>query len=348
MHDRWMIYGAYGFTGRLCALEAARRGDRPVLAGRSEAKLLALAEETELPHRVCDLSPGALREALEDIDVVVHCAGPFSATHAPMIEACIETKTHYLDVTGELAVLESIYGQHDAIAAAGITAIPAIGFDVVPTDCVAKTLADRLDGATALELAFSSSGRPSKGTKKSTVEGLQKPGMIRKGGVLTEVPAAWKLKDFDFGDGRKACVSIPWGDVSSAYRSTGIGDIVVFMAMPKSQARVIQLGRPFMGVLRLPAVQKTLKSFVESGAADPDDDELQRTDSHVWGEVRAPDGRTEQMQIRVPNGYLLTANSAVEATHRLLEGDIERGALTPSQAFGAEYVFSLDGVREIR
>lgn len=347
MHDRWLIYGANGFTGRLCAKEAASRGLTPVLAGRSEGPVRALAESLSLEWRTFSLDQASIRPALEDVALVLHCAGPFSTTHAPMIDACIAARAHYLDVTGELLVLESIYGRHEALEAAKVTAIPAIGFDVVPTDCVAATLAERLAGATKLELAFASTGRPSKGTKKSTVEGLQRPGVIRKGGLLADVPAAWATKEVDFADKRRTCVSIPWGDVSSAYRSTGIGDIVVYMAMPANQIRAIRLARPLMGLLRVPALQRLLERRVEAGDAGPDDQAMARAKSYIWGRVETADGRSAQMQIRTPNGYLLTANSAVEAARRLLEGGVAFGALTPAQAFGAGYVFDLNGVQEV-
>lgn len=343
-----MIYGAYGYTGDLCARRAIELGMTPVLAGRNADRVGALAAELGLPHLAFSLDdPAAVRDALADAQVVLHCAGPFSSTYAPMIEACIDTKTHYLDVTGELQVLEGVYALHERIAAASITAIPAIGFDVVPTDCVAATLVARLPDATSLELAFTSDGRPSRGTMKSTVEGLAAPGMIRKGGVLTVVPAAWRTKTIEFSVGKRACVSIPWGDVSSAYRSTGIGDIVVYMSMPPATIRSLRLARPLLKLAGTGPMQRLLKGQVERRGTNPSADERAAATSEIWGRVEAADGRAVETRLTTPNGYVLTANSAVEAVRRLLAGGIPSGGQTPSSAFGADYAVSLPGIREI-
>src|SRR6185436_9617383 len=99
---RWLIYGANGYTGELVARRALATGERPVLAGRAGPSIEALAGDLGLEPRVAALSDG---------DVVAHCAGPFAATARPMVDACLATGTHYLDVTGEVEVFEEIYGR---------------------------------------------------------------------------------------------------------------------------------------------------------------------------------------------------------------------------------------------
>jgi short subunit dehydrogenase-like uncharacterized protein len=102
-----MIYGANGYTGEMIAREAAKRGMRPILAGRNEAAVTALANKLSLPSRVFSLNDeAAVLEGLNEVDLVLHCAGPFSETAEPMMMACLQTKTHYLDITGEISVFE--------------------------------------------------------------------------------------------------------------------------------------------------------------------------------------------------------------------------------------------------
>jgi short subunit dehydrogenase-like uncharacterized protein len=140
MADRveWMIYGANGYTGHLVAVEARRRGLRPVLAGRRAGPIEMLAAELRMPARVFDLADArSAAAAVADMAVVAHCAGPFAATSAQMIDACLTSRTHYLDITGELEVFLAAQCRHADAQATGIVICPGVGFDVIPTDCVA-------------------------------------------------------------------------------------------------------------------------------------------------------------------------------------------------------------------
>lgn len=172
----WLLYGAYGFTGRLIAREAVERGHRPVLAGRDADETAALADALSLEHGVFGLDEeGALREALAGVDAVVHAAGPFSRTWRPMVEACLATGTHYLDITGEVEVFEALHALDGRASDAGVALLPGVGMDVVPSDCLAARLAERLPDATHLELALHSTGGPSRGTARTQVEALGEP-----------------------------------------------------------------------------------------------------------------------------------------------------------------------------
>lgn len=105
--SNWLIYGANGYTGELIAREAVRQGLKPTLAGRNKAKVEALAQELGLDYKAFGLdNVNAISEQLQGFKLVMHCAGPFSATSKPMMEACIKAGAHYLDITGEIAVFE--------------------------------------------------------------------------------------------------------------------------------------------------------------------------------------------------------------------------------------------------
>ena len=141
MKKKWMIYGANGYTGKLIAKQARKRGMKPILAGRNNESIEVIAAETGFDFLVFDLDDAsAVNKALQGISIVLHCAGPFSATSQPIIEACLRNGCHYLDITGEISVFANAHKQSDEARHADVVLMPGVGFDVVPTDCLAATL----------------------------------------------------------------------------------------------------------------------------------------------------------------------------------------------------------------
>jgi short subunit dehydrogenase-like uncharacterized protein len=340
---RWLIYGANGYTGELVARRALAEGERPVLAGRTGPSVAALAGDLGLEHLVVALSDAAsLRAALADVDAVAHCAGPFSATARPMVEACLATGTHYLDVTGEIGVFEEIYRRHDEAVAAGVVLLPGGGFDVVPTDCLAARLAAALPGATELELAFAlRGGRASRGTLRSALEGMSAGGVRRVDGRLVPTPPGRPSRTVEFPTGRASVGAIRWGDLASAYRSTGIPTITTYARLaPGGLMRVA--GPPLGRLMALGPVRRAAAALVGRLPAGADAVARARSRCEVWGEVRDAAGRTVSGTLTGPDPYDLTADAVVRAVTRLAEAP--PGAHTPSTAFGPEFVETLDGV----
>lgn len=343
---RWMIYGANGYTGGIIAQTAAAQGKAPILAGRSAAKIKALADRLGLEWRVFSLDEKEkTKQSLHDIDVLLHCAGPFSATSAPMVEACIATKTHYLDITGEIAVLEAIKARSDDAKKAACSLIPAVGFDVVPTDCLANILHKALPDATHLEMAFCGEGATSPGTVKTMIEMLGDGGCVRRQGEITKVPAAYKQKNITFSDETRWCMTIPWGDISTAYTSTGIPNIEVYTWVPKLAARLSRLCSPIMGVMNYKPLQDFLKRKVEGKIQGPDEQTRKAGCMRVWAKVSNDKGESREALLDVAEGYHFTVISSLAAVERLLSGEVATGALTPAQAFGEDYVTTLDKSR---
>ena len=224
-----MIYGVTGYTGRHCALEATRRGLHPIIAGRDHERVAKVASELDLPYRVFNLasSEQCVRE-LREVQLVLNCAGPFSATARPFLEACRASRTHYLDVTGEIAVFEYVHQLADIWKQAGIVALPGVGFDVVPTDCMAAMLKEALPSAHFLRLAFKSrKGKLSPGTAKTMIEGFGQGCTVRRAGLLEQKAFGSISEVLPYPGGPSLSVVIPWGDVSTAYYSTGIPNIEV-------------------------------------------------------------------------------------------------------------------------
>jgi short subunit dehydrogenase-like uncharacterized protein len=340
----WMIYGANGYTGELIAREAVARGHRPVMAGRNETALRALAGELDLETRVFGLDdPAVMDRELEGVTAVVHAAGPFVHTSRPMVEACLRTGTHYLDVTGEIAVFEAVMRCDEDARRAGVSLIPGVGFDVVPSDCLAAMLAGRMPDATHLELAFTGKGgTASRGTLKTMIEGMPHGGAIRKDGKITKVPAAWEAKDIPFTCGVRHAMTIPWGDVSTSFYSTGIPNIRVYTGVPRKTVTRMRIMRPFFSLLKIGMMRRMLQSFVDKKQG-PDAAMRARARMYLWGQVSREGADPITMTMETPEGYALTAMTAVRSLERVLSG-IEPGAWTPSKAFGADYVLEFEGV----
>jgi short subunit dehydrogenase-like uncharacterized protein len=346
---RLAIYGATGYTGELIAREAVRRGLQPVLAGRNEAAVAEFAQELGCDYRIASLDdPGALDRALQGATVTIHCAGPFSATSAPMVAACLRQRSHYLDITGEIDVLEAVHARDPAARQAGVVLCPATGFDVVPTDCVAARLRQELPDATYLSLGFASRGRPSRGTLKTSIENLARGGRIRSAGRITPVAHAFRERDIDFGEGMLTAVTIPWGDVSTAYWTTGIGNIECYIAMPAASIARLRRLNTFGGLLRLGPLQGLLKRMVSRGPAGPDAAARAANTMLVWGEAQAPSGDRVTARVRVANGYDVTVHASLAIAQHLLAGKpAEPGHRTPSQVMGSSFVETLPGSSRI-
>jgi len=345
---RWIIYGANGYTGQLIACEARRRKLTPVLAGRSEAKITALAEKLDCECRFFPLKePTEIARHLEDVTVVLHCAGPFSATSAPMLEACLLSKTHYLDITGEIAVFEYAFEQDERARSAGVIICPGVGFDVIPTDCIAASLKRVLPDADHLALGFASRSGYSSGTAKTAVEGFGQGGKIRRAGGIIRVPLAYKVRQIDFGDGEQRAMTIPWGDVSSAYYTTGIPNIEIYIAATPgviAWARMLNTLRP---LLALSLVQGFLQRRITNRVTGPSESQRQQLPAYVWGEVSNTAGESRTARIRTANGYEVTVNGSLGVVLKLLDDPPAGGSYTPSQLMGSGFVSTLPGSGEL-
>jgi short subunit dehydrogenase-like uncharacterized protein len=345
MRADWMIYGANGYTGELIARHAVAGGQRPVLAGRNADALASLARELGLPWRAFPLDrPDELDAGLEGMGAVVHAAGPFSRTSRPMTDACLRRRVNYLDITGEIGVLEALAERDREARSAGVSLLPAVGFDVVPTDGLAAHLKRRLPGATALSLAFKTTGRMSRGTMRTALERLGEGGWVRRGSVLTPVPSGWKVREVDFGRGPERAVTIPWGDVATAWRTTGIPDIEVYLAAPARLIRTLRIARWLGPILRTGFLRRLALRRVASAPPGPSNAERERGRCWIWGEVVDDEGRRAVSRMITPEGYTLTARAAVAAAGRVLAGMVPAGFQTPSLAFGADFPLELEGV----
>lgn len=346
MASRLIVYGSTGYTGKLIAELAVKKGLPVVLAGRNEEKLKAQSkalggvewqqvslEDAESLDRLLGGGDGA-----SERKVVLHCAGPFFRTYKQMAAACLRNGAHYLDITGEIDVFEGLASISSEFEKAGLMAMPGTGFDVVPTDLVASELASQIPDATELELAFMTKGtRASHGTASSVTSRLGNGGVVRRDGRFKPVPTAWKVKEIEFEKGEpRICVSIPWGDVSTAYHSTGISNITVYMSVPPSSVKWLKASNLINPLLRTSLVRGTIQKRIDNGPEGPTEQQRENGRSLIWGKVLNAAGEEKEMRLSTFEGYKLTVLTSVKIASYVLQGKFLPGFQTPSRVFRME------------
>ena len=342
-NGRVLLYGAYGYTGRLAAELAAAKKLDVVLAGRNRDALAALGDRLGLPTRVVGLDdPKRLSEVLKDITCVVHMAGPFATTSPPMLNACLATQTNYIDITGEIEVFEAMWSREDEIKRAGITVVPGAGFDVVPSDCLAGYVAGKLERPVSLIIALRGLESASQGTLRTAIRQVSKPVLCRRAGAIVALDDR-SPRWIDFGSGDEPCVPVSWGDVATAFHSTGVGNITVYFRRTKLLRSADILGKLFGPLLRSRIGQRGLAAIVRSLSEGPSQSERNGHRATIWAVAIDCSGRSFKASLSTPDAYDFTANSALEISSRISSLPTAVGLVTPSQAFGADFVLSLPG-----
>jgi short subunit dehydrogenase-like uncharacterized protein len=337
---KFLIYGSYGYTGSLIVEQAVKEGLRPLLAGRDEKLLRAQAEKFGLEYRAFSIeNTAALDSALLEVDAVLHCAGPFVLTFRQMAEACIRTRRHYVDISGEIEGFEALAAMDQEAKRAGIMLLPGGGFDVVPSDCLSAYIAGKLPSATHLELYIKSIGSGvSRGTARSGIENSQRQGRIRRDGKIVNVPNVWDTKYVEFSRVPTRVISVGWGDVSTAYHSTGIPNVTVYMHFPKAMIETMRMTRYVGFLLYTRAVKNYIKWMIgKTLPSGPSRAQNENGFSLLIAEVT--DGKqTVRAKLKTPEAYYLTSLTAVEIMKRILDNDCKSGFQTPSKAYGADFI----------
>jgi short subunit dehydrogenase-like uncharacterized protein len=348
MAGELLIYGSYGYTGKLVAKTAVEAGMIPILAGRRTEALEAQALELGLDHRTFSLDhPAVVADHVGQVDAVLNCAGPYSGTAGPLVRACLRTGTDYLDLDAQIDILEHVATRDADAVAAGVTLLPAVGFSVVTTDCLAVHLADQVDRPIQLRLALDGLQTYSSGTVKSILEGASRPGAVREHGKIRDVPVAWKTREFAFGadEEPKPAVTLPWGDISTAYHATGIPNIETYATVPAYARTAMERAGWLTTVVASKPVRGALEVVARAVVSGPTAAERAQSVVRIVGEVESASGDRASARMRTPDTYDLTAKTAVDAARRVLDGEVPPGFWTPGGAFGPDYVLGFTGVK---
>lgn len=337
-----LLYGAYGYTGRLVTARAAARGLTPILAGRDAGKLADLtARHGNLPVRAFGL--GDIGGNLQDVTTLVNLAGPFSRTAEPLARACMAAGIHYVDITGEIAVFETLHAYGEAAAAAGTVLLPGAGFDVVPSDCLAAHVHRRMPDAVSLEIVIGGLTDLSRGTARTALESIDAGTKARRGGQVVTLPGTPR-GTADLGRGLRPTVQMSWGDVATAFWSTGIPDIDVYFEANERLERVMRLPAALRWFLGTPPGRALANRAIDRQPAGPDEHMRASGRAVILAEATDAEGNRAISELETPEAYRLTAMTALETALRVDRGEASPGFHTPSTAFGPDFVMSFPGV----
>jgi short subunit dehydrogenase-like uncharacterized protein len=339
----FLIYGATGYTGQLFAAAAKARGLRPILGGRDARRLAALAEPLGLEHRAAHLD-GDLTATLRDVGVVVNAAGPFAATYAPLVDACVAAGAHYLDLSGEVDAIEGVAQRNAAARRQHVMLMPSVGFDVVASDCLALHVARRVRGATRLTFGISGLELASRGSIRTVAAGAGHDIQIRRGGAILGVPPGSLVRDIDFGNGPRASVALSWADVATAHYSTGARDIEVYCEATPMLRMLLAGNRSFGFYLGTPAGQRWMDMQIAMLPPGPSEAERKGRRAVVFVEAVDAAGRSARARLSTPEVYGFSCTTALAIVERVLAGDFEVGFQTPARVYGADFVTSFEGV----
>lgn len=343
MNKNWMIYGAYGYTGRLIAKEAVKKGYKPVLAGRSSERLIPLAEKLNLDCIVFDLAnEETIIENIQDFDLVFLAAGPYKYTSAPMVKACIKTSSNYLDITGEVPIFEQNFKYDQQAKENGILVLSGVGFDVVPSDCMAKYVSEKIQNPTNLEIGVAGLSSSSPGTLKTMIEYMDTSSLIRKNGKLVQENPEKSLRKIRFFDQVRKVRPIVWGDLSTAYRSTGIQNIITYMPLSKQitnlmNATIFSKNNNNSETSKKEDFKTMARKWIDENVKGPDKITRQKARSYVWVRVRNDEGLEAQAWLDTIEPYKFTMVSGIKCVEKVFNLDL-KGALTPSMAFGKDFI----------
>jgi saccharopine dehydrogenase (NAD+, L-lysine-forming) len=342
MSGRVLLYGATGFTGRLLVERLRSFGDGLILAGRNPRTVEALAGRYGLSWRVFGLEDAAALDAtLSDVDVVLHSAGPFVETAAPMMAACLRTRTHYLDMTGEWPVFADAMTRSDAARQAGVMLMPGVGFSVVATDCLLAMAVAANPGAVKLRLAVSSPQVISPGTLVSAAGLMSKTALVRRAGRLRTLPVGELTRDFDFGAGPRSATVFSWPDVVTGEFTTGVADIEAYTEADWLVRAAYRFWSKAAARTDAGLRRAMSRAFALAGPGEPSAAARRRGGFVLVVEAIDRWRRTRTLRMRTMEGYTVSAFAAEGIVRRVLDGQWTAGFQTPGRMFGGRFVLDL-------
>jgi short subunit dehydrogenase-like uncharacterized protein len=349
MSGQFLIYGATGYTGERIARAAAKSGLTPILAGRRPKALQRLAGELGTAHRVFALNNAKdVEKGLADVAVVLHCAGPFVNTSRAMADACITTGVHYMDISGEVDVFEALRARDEEAKRKSVMLMPGVGFDVVPSDCLAAHVKRRLPSATRLAMAVRVEGSGfSRGTLKTIARHFPNGAKVRRNGRLKDVPLGWKTRHFPDGNEFVTAASVPLADLTAAYHSTGIPNIDVYMVAPAPALWAMKAAGPFTRLMGCKPAQRVLRTLIDRRSRGPASSELSRGRATLWAEARDEAGQRVLSRLETPEGYTLTVLTALALVEKATQGQgiVTPGFHTAGSMYSSDFVTKFPGTK---
>jgi short subunit dehydrogenase-like uncharacterized protein len=323
-----LFLGRRGYTGNLIHKK---------ISGLARVLAPELSRDRSLQGQLEDL-----KQHLRPGDLVLNCLGPFGDSYAAVSRLCMQTGTHYLDICAEWQVFEALRELDQPAKDAGSMLLPGIGFDVVASDCLAAHVVARLPNTTKLQIGISGLELLSRGSARTMSDLIGQAVRIRRQGKIVSNPGM-REQSFDFGQGEQSALAVSWGDISSAYHSTGVPNIEVFFEATPALMAAAFANRTFGWMFSNTLVDRTAQGVLSRLPAGPST--AMRKTRRVTLVARAEDEENNRVESRMvtQEAYSFTAQSVCDIAIRLCEGECPPGFQTPAGLFGADYVLSIEG-----
>jgi short subunit dehydrogenase-like uncharacterized protein len=223
--------------------------------------------------------------------------------------------------------------------------MPAVGFDVVASDCLVAHVVRRLPEAIALRVGFDKSEPTSIGSMKTIIRMSGRGVLVRRQGRLVRVAPGSVTCFLDYGRGPQLSFAVNLADVSSAYFSTGIGNIETYMPATPQVWSAVAVNQCWGWLLAAPAWQALLEAQLECFARDPSP----RARRAGWGvlvaDARDANGGSARSRLLTGDVYWFTALTAIGVAEKTLSGEWKSGFQTPSRVYGPDFPLTFEGVR---
>ena len=350
MAGRIVLYGATGYTGELTARALADRGAKPVLAGRTAAKVERLATEIGgLETATADVAdPASVRALVEQGDVLITTVGPFARHGAPAVDAAIDAGATYLDSTGEPAFIRRVFEQWGPRAErAGVALLTAMGYDWVPGNLAgALALTEAGDAATKVRSAYFTTGPfgPSGGTRLSAAGALIEPGYAFRDGRIVTERGAKRVREFDTAGRRRQALSAASSEHFTLPRSfPRLTEVDAYLGWFGSRSKAMSAGSAAMeAVFKLPGAKTGANALIErtmkGSTGGPSAEQRAKAGSYVVGEaLDAGDRVLASVHVEGADGYDFTAAMLAWAAIAAAETPLAvSGAVGPVEAYGLD------------
>ena len=346
---KFLLYGANGHTATFAIEYAKEQGINLILAGRSEESIKPLAKENGFDYRIFDLeSNDTICDNLKDIDLVLNFAGPFRFTFKKMVNACLKTKTHYLDITGEMTTIEKAYLMGDQFKKAGIIVAPATAFDTLPTDSVALKLKSLMPDANKIKLAFKMNGRGSfsSGSAITGTYRMHKGSLIRKNAKIKRVSPLYNKHDIDFGDGKLVQVGVwTWADIYSGYYSTGVPNIEFYTPLSDNQIKKALKydSLKYRILLRLPFLRNAQIDKIKKKFRNPSYESRLKSSMNIFGEAENSSGKKITIKLKTCDSYFFSGRGPIALADYISKNEVSPGFYTAGQIAGPDFVTTIKG-----
>ena len=338
MKTKILVYGVLGYTGNLF-LERALDRSLPIVLGAREAELRGTAQRLGMDYRVFEIGETQdIAACLSDIRAVVNLASINFEENRFLIDACIQTGTHYVDLAAECPDMMQILALHDTARARGVMLMPGAGFNVITTDIAGVIASGVLPDPIRLCLGFATFGKASRGTIRSLLRLATEPGYARRAGELVVAPSALQKRTFRAGGKDYSLIrNALMGDVITSFWSTGIRDITAFSYYPWI---LVQFMKGRLNWLRV-FVKRYAHWFFAPG---PSGRQLESEHTYAWAQVENVHGRSATVLVTGPHAYVFTVKAIGRIIHQLVRNNVNPG-FTPPSFFGRALIEGIEGVR---